>query len=140
MENYPIRVPTPDLEVRADLCFSDKEVQQQNDHPVRVPTPNLEAMLEFPRMEANGVVIELIPKPAPDALDPLTFSCLQKTATLGIMMFMSVSTSPSMVHNVADTHRIGTSFPPTLCGPYFPLSPILEMNTTCLIPSLNGLS
>ena len=107
-DDPPIRVPTPDIEVvteaRTETTFSDKEVQQQNGHPINAPTPNLEVMVEVPRMEVNDLVIELIPKPAPDDLDPLNFLDVEKTVTLGIVMVMWVSTSPRAVHQPADTH------------------------------------
>lgn len=60
--------------------MSEKGAQKQSDD---APFPDVEVVAEFG--------IELVPKPAPDALDPLNFSKWEKAVTLGIVMFMSVS-------------------------------------------------
>lgn len=68
-----------------DDTFSEKGVQKQNDGPI---SPDLETVAEF-REGVHG--IPLVPKPAPDALDPLNFTKWEKAVALSIVMFMSVS-------------------------------------------------
>lgn len=70
-----------------DTTFLEKESQKKDDL-IEAPPPDFEVVTEF-RKGVNG--IELIPKPAPDDLDPLNFSRWEKAVALGIVMFMSVS-------------------------------------------------